>query len=289
MAYIGLDRGIRSHWIYQDAEYFKVWFEMLWCARFSRDPHIEPIDGELIEVNYSEFIYGRIKWSERLKVSEQRLRTLLKKLCQEKMIEVVSKHRKCTLYKIINYEKFNQQSNQHSDQPQQGYNSYGNQQDNQSSTSSQPAANQQPTTKEEGSNKVNKVKKEIIKILYGDHVLLSDEQYQKLTNDLTEPILTKLIEDINYWFTQKPTRIKDYKDHNLMIRKWHKNNLDKPLTLINGGKPNYRPNKTGNSGKPILPIVQDGPKSAPVSEERREEMRRKARLLDGKDTGTENR
>lgn len=86
--------------------------------------------------------------------------------------------------------------------------------------------------------KPNKVKEEVIKTLYGDHVLLTDEQYKKLINDLTEPDVIKLIDDINYWFTQKPLRIKDYKDHNLMIRKWHKNNLEKKLTVIAGGQAN---------------------------------------------------
>lgn len=152
MAFIGLDRGIVDHWIYQDAEYFKVWFEMLHRARFAQEPHTELVDGEMVVVNYSEFIYGRIKWSARLKVSEQRLRTLIKKLKAEEMIEVVSEHRKCTLYRIKNYAKFNQQSNQQKDQSQQGFESRANQQSNQSSTSSQPAANQQLTTKEELNN-----------------------------------------------------------------------------------------------------------------------------------------
>ncbi|WP_028609210.1 hypothetical protein [Paenibacillus harenae] len=160
MAYIGLDRGIVDHWIYQDAEYFKVWFEMLYRARFSKEPHTELVDGEMVVVNYGEFIYGRIKWSERLKISEQRLRTLIKKLKAQDMIEVVSEHRKCTLYTIKNYAKFNQQSNQQEAQSDQGFEGNANQQSNQPSTSSQPAANQQPTTKEER-KKDNNVKKVI--------------------------------------------------------------------------------------------------------------------------------
>lgn len=83
--------------------------------------------------------------------------------------------------------------------------------------------------------KESKSKVKVIKTLYGEHVLLTDEQYQKLINDLSEPDVTKLIEDINYWFTQNPSRIKNYKDHNLMIRKWHKNNNEKKLTVIGGG------------------------------------------------------
>lgn len=178
MGFIGIDRGLREHWIYQDAEYLKVWMEMLFLARFSEEPHNELIDGEIITVNYSEFIYGRIKWSERLKVTEQRLRTLIKKLKTEEMIEVVSEHRKCTLYRMTNYSKFNQQVNQQNNQSQQGFEEDANQQNSQQLTSSQPAANQQLTTKEQG-NKVNKDKKVKKEITYSDDFLTFWDSYPK--------------------------------------------------------------------------------------------------------------
>lgn len=155
MAFVGLDRDIVNHWIYQDAEYFKVWFEMLHKARFSKEPHIELVEGELVAINYGEFIYGRIKWSERLKVSEQRLRTLIKKLKADEMIESVLEHRKFTLYRIKNYAKYNQQGNQQQAHIQQGFTEGANQQSNHQLTISQPSANHQPTTKEQR-KKVNK-------------------------------------------------------------------------------------------------------------------------------------
>lgn len=291
MAFIGIDRDIEHHWIYQDAEYFKIWFEILMRTRYGKETERKLIESELVTIEYGYFVFGRIKWSERLKVSERRIRTLFDKLLKDGMIELVMKYRKCSVYKVVNYAKYHvkndQQSDQQPDQPQQGDSGFADQQSDQPATSERPAGDQRATTQEQSkqSNKVNNNK--INKILYGDHVLLTVEQFQKLTKDLTEPVLSSLIDDINYWFTQKPTRIKDYKDHNLMIRKWHKNNLNKPLTVINGGRPNYRPNKTGNSGKPILPMIQDVPKSTPISDERREAMRQKARLLDGKVTGTE--
>ena len=155
MAFIGLDREIVNHWIYQDSEYFKVWFEMLYRARFSTEPHGELIDGEIIVVNYGEFIYGRKKWSDRLRVSEQRLRTLIKKLRAEQMIEVVTEHRKCTLYRIKNYAKFNQQvnqqNNQQNDQSQQGFSGDWQPADQ---PPLQPASNHQPTTSQPLNNNV---------------------------------------------------------------------------------------------------------------------------------------
>lgn len=162
MGYIGIDRGIRDHWIYQDAEYLKVWLEMVILGRFSEEPHIELIDGDIITVNYGEFIFGRVKWSQRLKIGEQRLRTLITKLKKEQMIELVLEHRKCSVYRLVNYAKFNHESNHQSRQAQQVMPADANHQGNQQPTISQPSANHQSTTKEQSKqgNKVNKVIKE---------------------------------------------------------------------------------------------------------------------------------
>jgi hypothetical protein len=160
VAFIGLDRGIVDHWIYQDAEYFKVWFEMLYRARFSHEPEKKLIEGKLVTIEYGQFIFGRMSWSERLNISEQRLRTLLKKLTDDDMIEVVQKFNKFSLYYIKNYAKFNQQGNQQKTHEYQGFESDANQHNNQQLTSSQPAANQQLTTQEQCINNVNKVNKD---------------------------------------------------------------------------------------------------------------------------------
>lgn len=160
MAFIGIDRAIRDHWIYKDPEYFKVWFEIICCARFAKEPKTDMQDGEIYTLNYGEFMFGRISWSERLNVGEQRIRTLLKKLIKENMIELVSKHRRFSIYKVVNYEKYNHQANHQETYTGQGFSEDGNQQINHPLTSSQPAANQQLTTKEQCINKVNKVNKE---------------------------------------------------------------------------------------------------------------------------------
>src|SRR5690242_4478953 len=103
MAFIGIDRAIENHWIYQDPEYFKVWFEILIRTRYGKDTERKLIEGELVTIEYGQFVFGRIKWSERLKVSERRIRTLFEKLINDGMIELVLKYRKCTVYKVVNY------------------------------------------------------------------------------------------------------------------------------------------------------------------------------------------
>lgn len=156
--FIGISREIVSHWIYQDAEYFKVWFEMLHRARYSKEAASELIEGQLIEIKYSEFVFGRKKWCERIGISEQRMRTLLKKLVENDMIELTAKYNKFSLYRIKNYEKYNHHSNQQETQSDQGIEEDANQQNNRQLTSSQPASNQQLTTKEESKERSKKEK-----------------------------------------------------------------------------------------------------------------------------------
>lgn len=158
--WIKLHREIVDHWIYQDAEYLKVWLEMLVRARYWDESGTELVGDQLVKVDRGEFIFGRPKWSKRLGISEQRLKTLIQKMIKDEMIEVVQKFPRCTLYRIKNYEKFNQQDNQQSNQQesqqQQGMqddsNQQYNQQSNQQPTSTQPAPNQQPTNNKERKN-----------------------------------------------------------------------------------------------------------------------------------------
>ncbi|WP_028547210.1 hypothetical protein [Paenibacillus taiwanensis] len=104
--WIKLHRALHKHWIYQDAEYLKVWIEMLFRAKFSSDSKVELFDGQLVELGYGEFIYGRKKWSTRLGISERRLRTLVDKLLNEEMLKLVRSSNKFSIYYICNYEKY---------------------------------------------------------------------------------------------------------------------------------------------------------------------------------------
>lgn len=177
--WIRIHREIVEHWIYKDAEYLKVWLEMLVRARYWDDPSMELVEDQLVKIERGDFIFGRPKWSKRLGISEQRLKTLIQKMIKDDMIELVQKYNRFTVYKIKNYEKFNQQDNQQinqqdnqqEDQTPSGFdgcgnqqnNQHDNQQSNQQSTSSQPASNQQSTINKESKERNKndkKVKKE---------------------------------------------------------------------------------------------------------------------------------
>ncbi len=179
MAYIGIDRNIVNHWIYKDSEYFITWFEMIYRARYSKEPGQETIEGKKVVMEYGQFIFGRTKWSERLRISERRLRTLIDRLLRDGMITLVSKYPKFTVYQIVNYEKYNSpesrqhlanispENDQHSDHQEplepEWFERDNDHHKSQQPTSNRPANDQQVTTKEEGSNKGKKVKKESIK------------------------------------------------------------------------------------------------------------------------------
>lgn len=219
LGFIGIDRGLRDHWIYQDAEYLKVWMEMLFLARYSDEPHNELIDGDLVTVGYGQFIYGRVKWSERLKISEQRLRTLITKLKKAKMIDVVDTHRKCSVYEILNYAKFNHQDNHHSNHTHQGISVDANHQVNQLPTSSQPAANQQPTTKEQSKQRKQgkQSNKDINLKEYAEFVHMSEIEYQKLIDGHGELITQLCIEKLD---NHKGATGQAYKSDYRAILKW---------------------------------------------------------------------
>lgn len=223
--FIGLHRQIREHWIYQDAEYLKVWIEMLFCARFSKDPDTQMRDGQLVTINYGQFIFGRISWSDNLKISERRLRTLMDRMMRDDMIRVVTKHRKFTIYDIVNYEKYHiispesrlnlaqisPKSDQQADQQEtlepQGFEGHSDQHNDRQTTSKRPADDQQATTKEqrEQSNNVNNDNK---KINYTEFVKLTAAEYEKLVAEYGEEMTKECIDILN---TYKGSTGKKYK------------------------------------------------------------------------------
>lgn len=266
VGFIGIDRGIEEHWIYQDAEYFKVWFEILLRARYSAEPEKKLIEGKLITIEYGQFIFGRVSWSERLRIGEQRLRTLFKKMIDDGMIELVQKFPKFSLYSVKNYAKFNQQGNHQNHQAGQAFDEDDNQHANQQLTSSQPAPNQQLTTQEQGSNKVNKVKKEKInKIHYAEFVSLTEEEYQKLNDEYGEDFIKEAINVLNSY---KGANGKKYKSDYLAMLNWVINRVREERAKVKPFQP--RTQQRGLSGKQPIHAITDRTAKQKLSEEEME-------------------
>jgi len=233
--FVPVDRDIVNHWIYKDAEYFKVWFEMLHRARYAVDPKVDIEKGQVYTINQGEFMFGRPSWSERLGISEQRLKTLMKKLIDHNMISLTITYRYFSIYKLTNYEKYrksNQQNNQQKHLEPQGFETLTNQQTNLLSTSCYPAANLLSTTKEERSNTEEKKKDSLkdisaqikdLRSSYSESMVIVLDEYLKFiaetrsSKKIADSVVLKILE----YFDDYPQVIVEYamKTHMHMVDK----------------------------------------------------------------------
>jgi ribosomal protein S25 len=237
--FIGISREISEHWIYKDSQYFHVWFEMLRCARYSKEPKNDIEAGVVYTINYAEFMFGYPSWSRRLKIGEQRLRTLIKLLIKDNMIVQIKKHPKFTIYFIVNYEKYNNlTNNQRGQQTSTVEGCLNNLTNNQPTTCQQPP-NNLLTTKEEGKERSKKDKKDK-KDIYVFHppTLEQVKEYCKERNNSVNPEKWYDFYSSKGWMVGK-NKMKDWK---AAVRTWEhdikpkEQSKSKDLT-------NYDPNK----------------------------------------------
>ncbi|TYA10960.1 hypothetical protein FRY98_24655 [Paenibacillus faecis] len=114
--FIPIGRELQNHWIRRDKDYWNVFCEMYFLARYSTKPEVRVIDGVEVTINYREFIFGRSSWSTRMDISERRLRTLVKKLVDEGFIHQVSKYSKFSIYSFDYVPEMHLKSDQQNDQ-----------------------------------------------------------------------------------------------------------------------------------------------------------------------------
>lgn len=176
-------RKLEKHWVYQDAEYLKVWITMLFRARYLSEPKKDMYQGVLYILNRGEFIFGRKRWSQELDIGEQKLRTLIKKLIKDEMIKEVCKTNKFTIYSLTNFEKYNQRNNQQFNHQQSventGFVDDTNHESNQQITTSQPTDNHQLTTNKESKEGDKNVKKVIYTSDFEDFYKLYPNPWNK--------------------------------------------------------------------------------------------------------------
>lgn len=148
--FLPLNRDVIDHWVYQDKDYFRVWVHILLSAQYMDREKKMLHNGYWITQNYGDFIFGRSAWSKKLDVSEQRLRTIMKKFEAENMIIKSTSNQRTTVYTVVNYSKFNHRNNQSVNQPEQlecqGLGGIPTSEITTETTSDQPATNQRLTT-----------------------------------------------------------------------------------------------------------------------------------------------
>ena len=105
---IPICRSVFNHWIYEDAEFLKIWITMLGRAQYTKEPRTRLFKGITYTLHRGEFLFGRHKWCEDTGISEDRLRRLIKLLIADNMITLVVFKGKFSIYAVTNYDKFNQ-------------------------------------------------------------------------------------------------------------------------------------------------------------------------------------
>lgn len=101
--WIKIHREIADHWIFQDADKFKWWIDMLFLASY--EANRVNIGNRIVEVKRGQFLGSLAFLSKRWGVSKERVISFLRLLQSDGMIDK-SSDRNVTLITICNYESY---------------------------------------------------------------------------------------------------------------------------------------------------------------------------------------
>ena len=188
--FITLHRSVQKHWIWDEPEALKFWMALLMQANWEAKTTL--FNKQLITVERGQVVFGRKVWSERLKISEMKLRRYLDQLKEEGMINQQTTSR-YSLITVLNY-------NDH-------------QSINQQTTSKQPARNQLVTTSKQVNNKT------IGKKFVPPTVLQVKEYCEERKNTVDPESFVDFYLSKN-WVIGKDSKMKDWK---AAVRTWEKN------------------------------------------------------------------
>jgi hypothetical protein len=180
------------------------------------------------------------------------------KLIADEMITLVKRAPKFSIYSVNNYAKYRQQNDQQEDLEPQWFEGDGDQQNVQQTTSKRPANDQQVTTKEKGSNKVNKdkkVKKDIIpKINFAEFVSMTQEEYDKLLEAHGQDKLNRIIETLDNY---KGANNKKYASDYRAILNWVVKRVEEDSVRQSQPPRQQKQWGSGTSGKPKIEIYKN--------------------------------
>ena len=101
--WIKIHREIADHWIFQDAEKFKWWIDMLFLASY--EANRVNVGNRIVEVKRGQFLGSLAFLSKRWGVSKERVINFLRLLQSDGMIDK-SSDKNITLITICNYESY---------------------------------------------------------------------------------------------------------------------------------------------------------------------------------------
>ncbi len=82
--WIRVERGIVEHWVFSEADALKLWVYLLMSANYEDKSRM--FNGRLTQVKRGQLIYGRHAVSQRLGISEAKLRRYMKQFIKDEMI-----------------------------------------------------------------------------------------------------------------------------------------------------------------------------------------------------------
>ena len=107
--WIWVQRGIIDHWVFSEADALKLWVYLLMSANYEDKSRM--FNGRLTQVKRGQLIYGRHAVSQRLGISEAKLRRYIKQFIKDEMISQQTTN-KYSIITITCYEKYQDVSQQ---------------------------------------------------------------------------------------------------------------------------------------------------------------------------------
>lgn len=100
--WISISRSLEDSWIFEEPEALKFWMALLMKANWETKTTM--FNKRLITVERGQVVFGRKAWSERLKISEKKLRRYLELLIAEGMVgqQTTSRYSMIT---VLNYDE----------------------------------------------------------------------------------------------------------------------------------------------------------------------------------------
>ena len=199
--FITVHRQMMKHWIWDEPEALKFWMALLLEANWEEKKTM--FNGRLLTVGRGQLVFGRIKYSRKLGISEKRIRRYLNLLEKDDMIGQ-QKTNKYTVISILNYESYQNRANE------------------------RPSKGQQKATSKQVNNNIGGKTKKFIPPTVDQVQEYCDERANNINAELFVDHYTA-----NGWYRGK-NKIKDWRG---CVRTWEKRN--KTSTFAETKSENY--------------------------------------------------
>ncbi|MCP4368218.1 MAG: hypothetical protein GY797_08955 [Deltaproteobacteria bacterium] len=201
-----MSRNIIDHEVFQNGNLLRVFLYCLVKASWEEGP--KKVRG--VRLNKGQFVHGLLVATEVLKIPRTTIYRNMKKLEDLNIIEMKVEPR-LTIITVLNYSIYQDLKTYYGTKWERKRNSSGT----------------ETETKKE-LKELNKKKKYIKKKKFLDFVYLTEEEYQKLCDQFTEPVVLKKIQALDDYVAYKGAK---YKDHYRTILAWHRKDEGKQKSV----------------------------------------------------------